>query len=322
MAKKVTLDPSVGIDPIPTGTGGIVRGATITVKGTAKCIKETFDTEHPDKDPTTEDSPESITEVAVRLGASGAFVKANPTGPVSATTHKPTWSTWTTGPRTFPHDATNQLAITARVSAGAGAQATQAQGSVTVSVDGTPPHLDLTKDDITEPVVNGKATFTLAGTARDDLSPAFLQGHCGDVSRQHGKVDRRRRRGIIGKPADHLQAARRLRIEHRRRACRIQRGRYGIGNRNRQRQYPWFAPPKIANQENASAAERDGKVRSGEYRAIDGRQVEGRPQRRGPGQPVDRPYGMGARIEHKAGHRPLQAEIGAGSGKRRHEETD
>jgi hypothetical protein len=63
MPKKVTLDPSVGIDPIPTGAGGIVRGAIITVKGTAKCIKETFDTAHPE-DPTTEDSPGSIAEVA------------------------------------------------------------------------------------------------------------------------------------------------------------------------------------------------------------------------------------------------------------------
>lgn len=78
----MTLDPSVSIDPTPTGAGGIVLGTTIAVKGTAKCIKETFDTAHPDDTP-TEDSPESIMEVAVRLGPSGAFVKANPIGPVS-----------------------------------------------------------------------------------------------------------------------------------------------------------------------------------------------------------------------------------------------
>jgi hypothetical protein len=30
MPKKVTLDPSVEIEPIPTGAGGIVRGGTIT----------------------------------------------------------------------------------------------------------------------------------------------------------------------------------------------------------------------------------------------------------------------------------------------------
>jgi len=66
-----------------TGAEWIVQGSTITVKGTAKCVMETFDTAHPENDPTTEDSPESITEVAVRLGHSGTFVKANPTGPVS-----------------------------------------------------------------------------------------------------------------------------------------------------------------------------------------------------------------------------------------------
>lgn len=57
---------------------------TITVKGTAACVKETFDTQHPENDPTTENSPESITEVAVRLGASGAFVKANAQGRLAA----------------------------------------------------------------------------------------------------------------------------------------------------------------------------------------------------------------------------------------------
>jgi hypothetical protein len=171
MAKKVTLDPSVGIDPIPTGAGGIVRGATITVKGTADCIKETFDTAHPD-DTTTEHSPDSITEVAVQLGPSGAFVKANPTGPVSNATHQNTWSTWTTGPRTFSHDTTNKLAITARVSAGVGAQTTQVRGSVIVNVDGTPPHLDLTTPNtMANEVKNGQATFTVKGTAHDDLSP-------------------------------------------------------------------------------------------------------------------------------------------------------
>src|SRR5437773_1292451 len=142
MAKKVTLEPSVGIDPIPTGAGGIVRGATITVTGTAKCIKETFDTAHPE-DPTTEESPDDISEVAVSLGA-GLFVKAIATGPVSPVTQKKGWSTWTTGPRSFSHDTTNKLAITARVSAGVGAQAKQVPGSpVNVNVDGTPPHLDL-----------------------------------------------------------------------------------------------------------------------------------------------------------------------------------
>jgi hypothetical protein len=42
----VTLDPSVGISSIPTYAAGIVRGPTVTVKGMADCVKETFDSEH------------------------------------------------------------------------------------------------------------------------------------------------------------------------------------------------------------------------------------------------------------------------------------
>ena len=168
----VKLDPSVGIDPIPTGAGGIVRGQTIMVTGGAACVKETFDTTHPENGSTTEDSPDSIKEVAVQLGASGPFVKAIPTGPVSNVTHQKTWTTWTTGPRSFPRDTTNKLAITALVSAGTGAQAVDALDSVTVSVDGTPPHLDLTTPNtMTKEVKNGQATFTVQGTAHDDLSP-------------------------------------------------------------------------------------------------------------------------------------------------------
>src|SRR2546422_6035384 len=173
MAKKVTLDPSVGIDPIPTGAGGIVRGATITVKGTAKCIKETFDEEHPQNNK-TEDSPGSITKVEVRFGPSGSFVKATPTGPVSATTHLPTWTTWTTGPRNITGFNGNTLQITARVSAGTGAQAVPDTDTVTVAVDRTPPNLTITTGlDMRQEVVNGQTTFTLKGAASDpdDLSP-------------------------------------------------------------------------------------------------------------------------------------------------------
>jgi hypothetical protein len=36
----VTLAPTVHIDPIPTGAGGIVRGTTITLKRGAACVKE------------------------------------------------------------------------------------------------------------------------------------------------------------------------------------------------------------------------------------------------------------------------------------------
>jgi hypothetical protein len=60
-----------------------VRGATITVKGTADCIKETLDLENPGSDSTTGDSPDCITEAPVQFGPSGTFVKANPTGPTS-----------------------------------------------------------------------------------------------------------------------------------------------------------------------------------------------------------------------------------------------
>jgi hypothetical protein len=170
MAIKVTLDPSVEIEPIPTGAGGIVRGATITVKGTAKCKKETFDTQHPEKDPTTEDSPGSITEVAVRQGASGAFVKGQPTGPVIS--GQKTWSTWATDPLTITGVVNDALQITARVSAGLGAQVTRELATVTVTVDRTSPVLNLTTpDDMTQAVANGKTTFQLAGNARDDHSP-------------------------------------------------------------------------------------------------------------------------------------------------------
>src|SRR5262245_16583085 len=94
----VTMQPSVFIDRIPTGADGIVRGATITITGTADCLVWVVDPENPDN-ATPESSPESISAVAVRLGASGEFVTANPTGPVSSMTGQTTWTTWTTGPR-------------------------------------------------------------------------------------------------------------------------------------------------------------------------------------------------------------------------------
>ena len=124
MSTKVFFHPSVDIDPIPTGAGGIVRGATITLTGRAACIKETIDTDTEEEE--TEDSPESIRKVEVRLGASGAFVKGRPTGPVSSTTQQKTWTTWTTDPLTISGVVNDALQIRALVSAGVVADPTLA----------------------------------------------------------------------------------------------------------------------------------------------------------------------------------------------------
>ena len=167
MTIMIFLHPSVDIDPIPTGAGGIVRGATVTITGKAACVMETVDTNAGD---TEEDSPSSITEVAVRLGSSGAFVKARATGPVGKV-----WTRWTTDPLTITGVVNDALQVTARVSAGparVGDQPTVAHDTVTVTVDRTPPVLTLnTPDDMTQAVDNGKTTFQLAGAARDERSP-------------------------------------------------------------------------------------------------------------------------------------------------------
>jgi hypothetical protein len=114
---------------------------------------------------------ESITEVAVQLGASGTFVKANPTGPVNPRTNRKLFTTWATNPRTITGVVNNALQMTARVSAGQDAKAT---ATVTVTVDRTPPLLSLTTpENMEQAVTNGKATFSLGGTASDpdNLSP-------------------------------------------------------------------------------------------------------------------------------------------------------
>ena len=167
MTILIFLHPSVDIDPIPTGAGGIVRGATVTITGKAACLMETVDTNAGD---TEEDSPSSITEVAVRLGSSGAFVTARATGPVGKV-----WTRWTTDPLTITGVVNDALQVTARVSAGpvrVGDQPTVARDTVTVTVDRTPPVLTLnTPDDMTQAVDNGTTTFQLAGAARDERSP-------------------------------------------------------------------------------------------------------------------------------------------------------
>src|SRR5262249_23265054 len=148
--------------------GGVVRGTTITVKGTAACSKETTDDSFPDEG-TSEPHPEAITEVAVRFGFSGVFRPANPTGPVSGKR----WTTWTTGPPPITGVENDRLSIAVRVSAElSGSLKAQAQENVAVTVDRTPPVLSLsTPDEMTQPVENGQATFQLAGAAHDDLSP-------------------------------------------------------------------------------------------------------------------------------------------------------
>src|SRR5882724_4538801 len=103
----VALFPKVRIDPIPTDGGGF-HGATIIVKGTAECHRN------------TENGPsaiEAIFEVAVQLGSSGEFVAARPTGQLVP--GRKTWSTWTTDALAIATGVvSHKLEIRARVSAG------------------------------------------------------------------------------------------------------------------------------------------------------------------------------------------------------------
>src|SRR6266446_8188177 len=95
--QTIILHPTVTISPIPTGAGGIVRGATLVVHGTANCQRETIggppvpgNDEPPD---TIEPAPEAISGVAVRFGTSGPFVAAKLSGPAQTP-----WTSWTTDP--------------------------------------------------------------------------------------------------------------------------------------------------------------------------------------------------------------------------------
>jgi Tc toxin complex TcA C-terminal TcB-binding domain len=146
MSKRV---PKVDIDPIPTGAGGIVRGTTITVKGKTSFLIVPGD---------GGGELDRISEVAVQLGASGTFETAKLTG---------AGSRWHTDPLPIVGAVNDILEITARVSTEEGAEATD---TVFATVDRTPPVLT-TPDPMTQAVVNGKTTFQLAGTARDDRSP-------------------------------------------------------------------------------------------------------------------------------------------------------
>ena len=155
------LDPKVHIAPIP----GIVRGTTITVNGTASCSRQ-----RPPGSP--EPHIEDISRVAVRLGTSGAFVVARPTGPPRA--GRKTWSTWITDALAIKGVVNDTLQIKASVSAGPEQDAVTAEDTLTVGVDGNPLLSLTTPDDMTETTVNKKATFHLAGAAhpaRDGADP-------------------------------------------------------------------------------------------------------------------------------------------------------
>jgi hypothetical protein len=168
----VTLDASVGINPLPVDTKGIVRGPTVVVKGTAQCTKDTSDG-NPEND-VTENVPQAINEVAVRFGSGGTFVKANPTGPVNKITNQKMWTTWATDPLTILGNTVGDtLEITANVSAATDtAHPVGDERSMIIKVDGTPPDLTLTTPlELTKTVQNNEATFTIAGTAQDENSP-------------------------------------------------------------------------------------------------------------------------------------------------------
>jgi hypothetical protein len=162
----VILFPSVHINPIPTGAGGIVRGTTITVSGTANCQREIINSPPVpgDDEPTDtiEPAPEAISGVAVRLGTSGPFVQAKPSGPAQTP-----WTSWTTDPLPITGFSGDSLTITARVTAGT----FHDEAAVTVTVDRTPPNLALTTpDEMTQTLQNNVAIFEVQGTASDEKS--------------------------------------------------------------------------------------------------------------------------------------------------------
>jgi hypothetical protein len=109
--------------------------------------------------------------VAVRLGSSGEFVAARPTGPLGQGRRR--WSTWITDALAITTEVVNhKLEITARVSAGPPGGTVDAQNPVPVLVemDRTPPGLSA-PEVITQPVENGIAIFTLAGTTEPNRAP-------------------------------------------------------------------------------------------------------------------------------------------------------
>ncbi|TDB83697.1 hypothetical protein E1264_27385 [Actinomadura sp. KC216] len=167
--------PNVAITPITT-TDGVYRNAQITVAGTAGCKKQTTTTGTdgtPQTGPLTS-SPQSIQSVDVKLG-NGPFVRATANGPSTTP-----WTQWSLGPVDVTGVVGNTLTITARVTApGPDPQRTDdtttSQATLTLTVDRTPPVVNLTTPVQMTRTVDTTATpptafFEIKGTAVDDFS--------------------------------------------------------------------------------------------------------------------------------------------------------
>lgn len=164
----VVLIPSVRIDQIPPGVGGVFHGPTITLTGTADCRRQT---------PTGNVSAvEAIFEVAVRFGGSGDLVAARPTG--LPRQGRRSWSTWTTDSLAIAGVENHNLRITARVLAGRPDDAIEATTAVTLAMSQTPPVLTIrTPVEMTQAVKGGRTTFDVAGTTETERSPVVAVEH-------------------------------------------------------------------------------------------------------------------------------------------------
>ena len=171
----VTLDPDVGISsPQPNA---LVRGTGITVSGTASCKKTTTNTgtDGVPQEGIPSDAVDSIDKVEVRLGTTGNFVPATLAGTINAATGQQ--RQWNCTINQISGVVSDSLQITARVTTkpiatGGGPLKTFTdESAITVKVDRTPPALVITTPSVmTEPLVNGTATFVVRGKATDALN--------------------------------------------------------------------------------------------------------------------------------------------------------
>jgi hypothetical protein len=169
VAPKVThiFHLNVGIDPIAVATDGLLRGTSITVSGTAKCVTETIGPipgQH-----SFEDTPD---DMGVRVDLGGHVVGVTATGPASRIDGRPLPTSWTTGPVPIVRVVNDNLHVTASVSAGFDTERKQLAVSSDVTVDRTPPVLSVaTPAEMFETVdAAGKATFRIGGTTSDERS--------------------------------------------------------------------------------------------------------------------------------------------------------